>query len=48
MVTTVDTNVLFAALRSSDGASFRILHMVLDEDVTLALSNSLYFEYEDV
>ena len=48
MTITMDTNVLFSALHSSEGASHYILRMVLDERATLALSNSLYFEYRDV
>ena len=48
MIVTIDTNVLFSALYSSEGASHQILHLIIDEKVEFALSPSTYFEYYDV
>lgn len=48
MIVTVDTNVIFAALYSKAGASHRILELILDEKLKLALSVQVYFEYYDV
>ena len=48
MIVTVDTNVIFAALYSRSGASHRILELILDEKLKLALSVQTYFEYCDV
>ena len=45
---TQDTNVIFSALYSKLGASYYILRLVLTEQVTLALSPPVYFEYYDV
>ena len=44
----MDTNILFAGLYSSTGASFKILQLLTNERLTLALSTPLLFEYEDV
>jgi putative PIN family toxin of toxin-antitoxin system len=44
----LDTNVLFAALWSRVGASFRVVELVLDEQVRPALSVPLVLEYEMV
>jgi putative PIN family toxin of toxin-antitoxin system len=44
----VDTNVLVAALRSRQGASFALLSLVGLERFELSLSVPLVFEYEDV
>jgi putative PIN family toxin of toxin-antitoxin system len=44
----LDTNVLFAGLYSSRGASFQILKAVDEEKIQLVVSISLLFEYEDV
>lgn len=48
MIVTVDTNVIFSALYSKSGASHRILGLILDEKLKLALSAQAYFEYYDV
>ena len=48
MVITIDTNVIFSALYSNKGASFKILDMVLNEKIKLAISAQTYFEYYDV
>ena len=48
MVITVDTNIIFSALNSKNGASHFILRLILDEKVTLAISTQTYFEYYDV
>ena len=44
----IDTNVLVAALKSSRGASFRLLSQVEDDIFTLHLSIPLVSEYEAV
>jgi putative PIN family toxin of toxin-antitoxin system len=44
----LDTSVLIAAVRSSQGASFRILQLVGDPRWELNLSPALLFEYEEV
>ena len=48
MIITVDTNVIFSGLYSATGASHRILNLVLDEKLKLAVSTQIYFEYYDV
>ena len=48
MIVTIDTNVLLAALISQSGASHQILKLVFDEKLTLALSNQVLLEYDDV
>ena len=45
MVITIDTNVIFSALYSNKGASFKILELVLNEKLKLAISAQTYFEY---
>jgi putative PIN family toxin of toxin-antitoxin system len=44
----VDTNVLFAGLYSSTGASHQILRLIDDAVLVPLLSTALLFEYEDV
>ena len=44
----IDTNVLVAALRSSKGASSKLLNLVGSGNFKLVLSVPLAFEYEDV
>lgn len=44
----IDTNVLVAALRSSRGASFRLLQLVGSDLFTLSVSVPLVLEYEEV
>lgn len=44
----IDTNVLVTALRSSRGASHRLLMLVGGTDFEIALSVPLVLEYEDV
>jgi putative PIN family toxin of toxin-antitoxin system len=44
----LDTSVMVAAVRSSQGASFRILQLVGDPRWELNLSPALLFEYEEV
>ena len=44
----LDTNVLYAGLYSSEGASFRILSGIQQRILTPVLSTSLLFEYEEV
>ncbi|MCL2649349.1 MAG: putative toxin-antitoxin system toxin component, PIN family [Phycisphaerales bacterium] len=44
----IDTNVLVAALKSRQGASFRVLSLVGTGRFDLALSVPLFTQYEDV
>ena len=44
----MDTNVLFAGLYSSTGASFQILRLLDAGKITPVISTTLLFEYEDV
>ena len=44
----LDTNVLYAGLYSSKGASFRVLQAIEKDRLKLAMSTTLLFEYEDI
>jgi putative PIN family toxin of toxin-antitoxin system len=44
----MDTNVLYAGLRSRRGASFQILDALWQRRWTLVLSNTVLTEYEEV
>jgi putative PIN family toxin of toxin-antitoxin system len=44
----LDTNVLFAGLYSSKGASFRVLQALEEGKLKAVLSTTLLFEYEDI
>ena len=44
----LDTNVLYAGLYSSRGASFKILRAIEEGKLKMVLSPTLLFEYEDV
>ncbi|NCD33830.1 MAG: putative toxin-antitoxin system toxin component, PIN family [Spartobacteria bacterium] len=44
----IDTNILYAGLYSSAGASFRILQLIERGSIIPFLSTTLLFEYEDV
>jgi putative PIN family toxin of toxin-antitoxin system len=44
----MDTNVLYAGLRSRRGASFQILDALWQRKWTLVLSNTVLTEYEEV
>ena len=48
MVVTIDTNVMYQALHSRNGASFYILQLVRTRQIELALSVPVYVEYQDV
>ena len=48
MLITLDTNVLYQALKSATGASFYILQQVRERKIQIALSVPLFEEYEDV
>ena len=48
MLLTIDTNVIYQALRSSAGASYRILRLIREGRVRLALSHQVLLEYEAV
>lgn len=44
----IDTNILFAALNSRRGASFKLVSLLLTERFSIAISVPLIIEYEDV
>jgi len=44
----MDTNILFAGLYSSTGASFQILRLLNARKIKPVISTTLLFEYEDV
>jgi putative PIN family toxin of toxin-antitoxin system len=44
----IDTNVLISALRSRNGASFKVVSMIGTEKFELCISVPLIFEYESV
>lgn len=44
----MDTNVLYAGIRSRRGASFQILDALWQRKWTLALSNTVLSEYEEI
>jgi putative PIN family toxin of toxin-antitoxin system len=44
----LDTNVLYAGLYSSEGASFQILRAIERGQIQIILSTPLLFEYEDI
>ena len=44
----IDTNVLYAGLYSSLGASYQVLRAIEQNRVRVVLSTTLVFEYEDV
>jgi putative PIN family toxin of toxin-antitoxin system len=44
----LDTNVLFAGLYSSEGASFRVLQAIEEGKLKVVISTTLLFEYEDI
>jgi putative PIN family toxin of toxin-antitoxin system len=44
----IDTNVILAGLKSSSGASFKLLNMMNDSRFNLNISATLIVEYEDV
>ncbi|MCI5220333.1 MAG: putative toxin-antitoxin system toxin component, PIN family [Candidatus Electrothrix sp. LOE2] len=48
MIITLDTNTLLAALLSQAGSSHRILRLIIEEELRLAISTPVLFEYEAV
>ena len=46
--TVLDTNIIFAGLYSTQGASFRVLRALTSGKFTPVISVALLFEYEDV
>ena len=44
----LDTNVLYAGLYSSSGASYKILRLIEKEKIKIGISTALLFEYEEV
>ena len=44
----LDTNVLYAGLYSSKGASFKILQAIEEDKLKMVISTTLLFEYEDI
>lgn len=48
MVVTIDTNVLFQVFYSSIGASHKIVRIVRDGEIEMAISVPVFQEYQDV
>ena len=48
MIVTIDTNVIYQALRSSAGASYRILRLIREGMIRVTLSHQVLLEYEAV
>ena len=48
MLVTLDTNILYQALKSTRGASYFILQKVRERQIQIALSVPLFHEYQDV
>lgn len=48
MIVTVDSNVIFQALYSNRGASYRILQLLKDGKIQFALSVPVFMEYCDL
>jgi len=44
----LDTNVLYAGLFSSKGASFQVLRAIEEGKLKMVISTTLLFEYEDI
>jgi putative PIN family toxin of toxin-antitoxin system len=44
----IDTNVLFAALKSQGGASYKLVSLIPSKLISIAISVPLIIEYEDV
>ncbi|HXX36086.1 MAG TPA: putative toxin-antitoxin system toxin component, PIN family [Thermodesulfobacteriota bacterium] len=44
----LDTNVLYAGLYSSKGASFKVLRAIEEGKLQIVISTTLLFEYEDI
>ncbi len=48
MLITLDTNIIYQALKSAGGASFYILQQVRERNIQIALSVPLFEKYEEV
>ena len=48
MLITIDTNILYQALRSSEGASYALFQLIRNGDIRIALSHAVLLEYEEV
>ncbi len=48
MLVTLDTNILYQALKSKTGASYFILQQVRNREIQIALSVPVFYEYQDV
>jgi len=48
MIVTLDTNILYQALKSSAGASYFIMQLIRNNTLQIALSVPLFAEYQDV
>ena len=44
----LDTNVLYAGLYSSKGASYKVLQLIDEDKLKPVISTTLLFEYEDI
>ena len=48
MLIVLDTNIVFQALYSNTGASFKILEDIFNRDIEIAISVPVFLEYESV
>jgi putative PIN family toxin of toxin-antitoxin system len=48
MMVVIDTNVLFAALKSKQGASYKLISLIPSKLFSMAISVPLIIEYEEV
>jgi putative PIN family toxin of toxin-antitoxin system len=48
MLITIDTNIVYQALRSSNGASFALFQLIRSGEIHMALSHPVFLEYEEV
>ncbi len=48
MLVTIDTNIIYQALRSSRGASYAIFQLIRNGHIKIAISHAVLLEYEDV
>ncbi len=48
MIVVIDTNVIYQALRSKNGASHYIINLIREGKINIALSINIFKEYEDV
>lgn len=48
MIVTLDTNVVYQAMRSNAGASYYIFNLIREREINIALSIPVFTEYQEV